>query len=50
MTRTNIIIPNPEMDYSPDTQLWHYSFDIPDSAYSINFAFNNGNDYWDNNG
>ena len=46
----NIIEPNPEMVYDPDSQLWLFEYEIPLDAYSVNFAFNNGDDYWDNNG
>ena len=46
----NIIEPNPEMVYDPDSQLWLFEYEIPFDAYSVNFAFNNGDDYWDNNG
>lgn len=45
----NIIEPNPELDYNTETQLWYFSYEIPLDAFSLNFAFNNGNGYWDNN-
>ena len=45
----NVIEPNPEMTYDSIEQIWFYEYLIPSNAYSLNFAFNNGDGYWDNN-
>ena len=46
----NIIEPNPVMEFNPNSQFWHFEYQVPFGAYSLNFAFNNGVGYWDNNG
>jgi hypothetical protein len=45
----NVISPDPQMIFNPDSSYWQYTYTIPGAASSVDFVFNDGGSNWDNN-